>query len=115
MTSFIAVNINADESSFDQATVTIKYTNSMVEGIKAPYTVYKYTPESNNYIAIPSTVNNNDQTITVTLHSLNDPVLAIGGTQITSGGAPVSTWILIVIVIIIVILINVFIFHRQQH
>ena len=95
-----------EPSDFTQATITINYSSSEVQNINSPYTIYKYVSPSNSYVVLPTTVNTDAKTLTVTLNSINDPLLAIGGASKTSStGAPASTttWILVAISIILII------------
>jgi len=116
LTSFITIAFDMNPNDFSSATITLNYTNAMVQNLKQPYAIYKYDANSNSYVALPSTVDTTAKTITVTLTSITDPVLAIGGATIASGGGvPTSTWIIIVAVVIIIVIINVFIFTRMRH
>ena len=104
LTSFIVLTFNMDPSDFTQATVTINYSSSEVQNINSPYTVYKYISSSNSYVALPTTVNTDAKTLTVTLNSITDPLLAIGGASKTSStGTSTTTWILVAISIVLVI------------
>ena len=114
LTKFIAINFKMNANDFTHATITIYYTTSDVQNIQPPYSVYKYNSDSNSYTELPSTVDTNAKTITVTLNSLANPSLAIGGTAKPSGGIPTSIWIIIAIVVIIIVLVNVYIFGRMR-
>jgi hypothetical protein len=104
LTSFIVLTFNMDPSDFTQATVTINYTSSEVQNINSPYTIYKYVSSSNSYTELPTTVNTDAKTLTVTLNSTTDPLLSIGGaTKPTSTGTSTTTWILVAISIVLVI------------
>ena len=61
--------------------MTISYSSCDVQNLHSPYAVFKYVASSNSYVQLLSTVDTNAKTITVTLNSINDPVLAIGGTK----------------------------------
>jgi hypothetical protein len=115
LTYFIAISINMNAHDFIQATVTLNYTDSIVQSINSPFTVYKFNSSSNKYVGLTSTVNTSEKTITVTLNSLTDPLLAIGGAKIASSGVPASTWIIIVIAVVIIVSVNVFVFYRIRH
>jgi subtilase family serine protease len=72
---------------------------------------------SNSYEKLLSTVNTNAKTITVTLNSINDPLLAIGGvTKSTSTSSGISgvLWALIIAIAIVVVLLAVFIVYRMR-
>jgi hypothetical protein len=110
LTNFIAITFNMNPSDFSQATITVNYADSEVQNINSPYTIYKYVTSSNSYVALPSTVDANSKTITVTLTSVTDPLLAIGGAATTShSGSSSTTWILIVVSIVLVVVAIVFV------
>jgi len=115
LTDFVAVTFNIPSSDFSQAIVTLNYTASEVQNIKSPYAVYKYVSSSNSYVALPSTVDAGAKTITVTLSSISDPVLAVGGAKISSGsGLSTAEWIVIVVSIIVILLVVVFVVGRVR-
>ena len=110
LTNFIAITFNMNPSDFSQATITVNYDDSEVQNINSPYTIYKYITSSNSYVALPSTVDENAKTITITLTSVTDPLLAIGGASTTShSGSSTTTWILIVVSIVLVVVAIVFV------
>lgn len=114
LTNFIAITFNIPASDFTQATITINYTASEVQNIQSPYAVYEYVSSSNSYVALPSTVDTSAKTITFTLTSITDPLLAIGGTTKPSSGIQTSTWIVIVVSAIIIVLLAVFVVNRLR-
>jgi len=95
---FVAITFNMNTNDFSQATVTISYTASDVQNIQSPYVVFKYSPDTNSYVKLDSTADTTAKTITVTLSSVNDPLLAIGGTSNTNAGTgmSLSTWAIFV-------------------
>jgi flagellar basal body-associated protein FliL len=116
LTYFIAITFNMNAHDFVQATITLNYTDSMVQKINSPYMVYKFNSADRSYVGLASIVNTREKTITVTLNSLTDPLLAIGGAKsASSGGVPASTWIIIVIAVVIIVSVNVFVFYRMRH
>ena len=117
LTNFIAITINMNAHDFVQATITLNYTSGEVQNLQQPCAVYKYAASSNSYVAVPSTMRTSAKTITATLNTLNDPLLAIGGAESASVAVPASIWIVIVVVVAIVVSINVFIFYnlRRRH
>jgi hypothetical protein len=115
LTYFIAISINMNAHDFIQATIILNYTDSIVQSINSPYTVYKFNSATNKYVGLTSTVNTHEKTITVTLNSLTDPLIAIGGAKTVSSGVPASTWIIIVITVVIIVSVNVFVFYRMRH
>ena len=116
LTYFIAIAFNIPASDFTEAIVTINYTASEVQNIQSPYAIYKYISSSNSYVELPSTVDTTAKTITVTLNSPTEPLLAIGGiTKTTTTSAiPTSTWIIIVVSAIIIIVLAVFVVRRLR-
>jgi len=121
LTNFIFVNFNIPASDFTEAEVTLNYTSSEVQNIQSPYAVYKYISSSKSYVELPSTVDTTAKTITVTLTSLTDPVLAIGGTTKTtstpkpgSPGLSASTWIVIAVSAIVIVVLVVFVVSRMR-
>ena len=104
LTGFIVLTFDMNSSDFTQATIAISYTASEVQNINSPYTIYKYDPSSNSYVALPSTVDTNAKTETITLNSINDPLLAIGGaTKTNNTGVSTTTWILVTISIVLIV------------
>lgn len=104
---FVVITFNMNAADFSQATIVINYAASDVQNLKSPYSVYKYDANSNSYFELASTIDTNAKTITVTLTSLNDPLLAIGGTSKTSGGFSGAEWAVLVVSIIIIVLLVV--------
>ena len=104
---YVSIVFNMSAHDFSSATVAISYSDSDVQNIK------KYDVNSNSYIALQSTVDTSAKTITITLNSINDPLLAIGGTTIPSsggggGGISTTTWVILIVAIIIILLVTVF-------
>ncbi len=121
LSHFVVITFSMNAQDFASATVVLTYSDSDVQNLKAPYSVYKYDATSNSYVALPSTVDSSAKTITVMLNSITDPLLAIGGSTITSpvtsGGISSLTWGIIVAAIIIVVLVAVFTvttLHQKQ-
>jgi hypothetical protein len=121
LTHFVAITINIAASYFQNANITISYSNSDIAGINPPYTLYKYNPDANNYVALNSVVDTSAKTITVTVTSITDPLFAIGGTTAlvvtpTPLTPPVPPWIWVVvaIVIIVVVLVVVLLLFRRR-
>lgn len=115
LTKFIAITFNMSAADFSQATINITYTDSDVQNIQSPYAVYKYMSSTNSYVELPSTVDTAAKVITVTLTSINDPLLAIGGATSTTGGVAAVTWAIVIISVIAILLVAVFVFSRMRH
>lgn len=115
LTHFVAITFNMSASDFSQATIKINYTDSDVQNIESPYAVYKYMSSTNSYVQLSSTVDAAAKTITVTLFSVNDPLLAIGGTAVASNALPAVTWVIVIISVIAIVLVAVLVFSRLRH
>ena len=116
LNDFIAITFDMNASDFSNATVTISYTSSDVQNLQSPYAVFKYVVASNSYVKLLSTVDTNAKTITVTLNSISDPVLAIGGAKTASAGGGVSgaLWAVLIVIVIVVVAAAVFIVVRRR-
>jgi hypothetical protein len=115
LTHFIDITFNMNANDFSQAIVTISYTSADVKNLQSPYAVFKYVPASNSYVKLLSTVDPNAKTITVTLNSINDPLLAIGGTASTSAGFSGALWAVVIVIAIIVVLVAVLTIRRSRN
>jgi len=116
LNDFIAITFDMNAADFSNATVTISYTSKDVQNLQSPYAVFKYVASSNSYVKLLSTVDTNAKTITVTLNSITDPVLAIGGAKTASsgGGASNALWYVLIVIVIIVVAAAVFIVVRRR-
>jgi hypothetical protein len=115
LTHFVVVTFNMDAFEFTSAKIVISYSASDVAGISAPYLIYKYIADTNSYIALPSAVDTNAQTITVTVRSISDPLFAIGGnTAAKSEGVSTTSWAILAVAIIIIVVLVVFAFTRLR-
>jgi hypothetical protein len=105
---FIGVTINMNASQFVSATIVVTYTDADIAGLTAPFSIYKYDPTANSFTAITTTVDESAKTMTATLNSPTDPLLAIGG---TSSGTTTTTdyTLFIVIGVVVVVLIVLFV------
>jgi hypothetical protein len=115
LTGFVAITFNIAASDFKNATITLTYTSAEVSGINPPYAIYKYNTASNSYTKLDSVVDTSAKTITVTVASLTDPLLAIGGTTAPAhtSTVPAWTWVIIATVALVVIILVVLILHRR--
>jgi hypothetical protein len=116
LSHFVVVTFSMDASDFSQATITLNYAEGDVQNIQTPYSVYKYVPESDSFVALPSIVDTVAKTITISLDSVDDPLFAIGGsTEVaTTSPVPVWTWVATISVIIIIVLIAVLLLKRRN-
>jgi hypothetical protein len=112
LSHFVAVEFKMASSDFINATVTLHYSDSDVEGMSQPYVLYKYDPDTNSFIALNGVVDTAAKTITVILTSTTDPLFAIGGAAISPTVAPTEeqtfmislslwAWILVAIEVVI--------------
>lgn len=99
---FVVVTFGMTSSDFSQATVTITYTDSDVANLQVPYSVFKYIPDTNSYVTLPTTVDTAAKTMTVTLTSVADPLLAIGGSSNADSTGSISMWAWIAVTVAVV-------------
>ena len=94
LTHFRVITFDMNANDFTRATLTFSYTDAEVQNLEAPYAIYKHHPDTNSYEIMSSTVDTTTKTITVTLTSVNDPLLAIGGASNAAqiGGFSVVSW-----------------------
>jgi hypothetical protein len=115
LTKFVAISFDMSAADFSQATITLNYADSDVQSIQSPYTVYKYVSSTNSYVELPSTLDAAAKTITVTLISIDDPLLAVGGTAAAGNGVPVVTWVVVIVSVVVIVFVAVFLFSRMRH
>ena len=111
---FFGSTFDTNINNFEQAVVTVSYTDSDVQGVQEPYRVFKYVSDSNSYVELPASVYTNTKTITVALDSLSNPVLAVGGTTAEAVPPPTYLWVLIPSLIFLIVLVAVIIFMRLR-
>lgn len=109
LTYFLALSFNVNPNNFQNATITISYTSSDVQNINAPYSIYKYTLDGNQYVALPSTVDTNSKTITFTIFNTSDPLFAFGGGTNSSSSIPSYTWAIIIVFAVAILLLAIYI------
>jgi hypothetical protein len=111
---FVVVTFDMNANDFGSASIVLSYSDSDVHGISAPYTVYKYNADTNSYSALPSTVDTNAKTITVTVISIDDPLFAIGGIKSEDVGFSTTSWIILAVAIVVIVVLAVFAFTRLR-
>ncbi len=111
---FVVITFDMDANEFTSAKIVISYSDSDVAGISTPYTIYKYIADTNSFMALPSTVDTNAKTITVTVTSITDPLFAIGGATVKSEGISATSWAIIAAAIIVIVVLVVFGFTRLR-
>jgi hypothetical protein len=87
---FVVITFNMDPTDFVNATIKINFSADDIKGINRPFVLYKYIPETNSYVALDATIDENALTATVVLTSTTDPLFAIGG-PIASTPTPTAT------------------------
>ena len=107
LTKFIVITFDIDSNDFTTATITFGYTDSDLKNIEPPYMIYKYLPGANTYIEIPTTIDEQAKTMTITLTSTDDPLFAIGGSAVENTDDGSMTWIIVAAVAIIVVVVGV--------
>lgn len=117
LSHFVVITFNMNATDFSQATITLSYSASDVQNIQSPYQVYKYMPDTNSYVKLDSTIDTASKTITVTLTSIDDPLLAIGGVSNTHGGPEISasSWAILVGAVIAIVLLVAFAIFYLRH
>jgi hypothetical protein len=111
---FVVVTFDMNANDFGSATIVLSYSDSDVHGISSPYTVYKYDPDTNSYSALPSTLDTDAKTITVTVISIEDPLFAIGGSTSNDAGFSTTSWVILAVAIVVIVILVVFAFTRLR-
>jgi hypothetical protein len=111
---FVVITFAMDPRDFSIATIVISYSDSDVNGISTPYSIYKYDADTNSFAAMPSTVDTNAKTITVTVTSIDDPLLAIGGNTSKNVEFSTTSWAILAAAIIVIVFLGVFAFTRLR-
>lgn len=117
LSHFVAITFNMNTADFSQATITISYRASDFQNIQSPYEVFKYSPDTNSYVKLDSTVDTASKTITVTLTNIDDPLIAIGGASNTHSGPEISAsaWAILVGSVIAIVLVVAFaVFYMRR-
>jgi len=116
LTKYVVVAFDFNSQDFEQATLTFTYTDADVAGLQGPFAIYKYIPETNEYIQLEGELDTTAKTITVTLNSTNDPLFAIGGsdTSALTEAAPTTLWIAVAVAVIVIVLVVFIIIKRQD-
>jgi hypothetical protein len=136
---FVVISFDVHGNDFSQANVTVPYTDSDVQGVTPPYSIYKYIPESNTFVALPTVNDATAKTLTVTLNSSTDPLFAIGNavpvvtpnpspsgsvipsssptgsaTPAPNAGTPDWVWIALVVVVIAIVLVAALVVRKRK-
>jgi len=105
---FIVITFDMNAADFSSAIIHITYTDSDVSGMQSPYAVFKYVASTNSYIELPSTVDTTNKMMSITLTSIDDPLFAIGGASVATGGVSDTAWAILAISIIVIVFLVVF-------
>jgi hypothetical protein len=126
LTHFVVISFDVNPEDFTQANITIHYTDSDIEGLTPPIVIFKYIPESNEFVEFPSVHDAEAKTLTITLNDPNDPLFAIGGavavtptSSISPTASPDATpthgpqefdvaWIAVAVVVVIIVVLALF-------
>jgi hypothetical protein len=114
LSHFITIKFNMSADDFTQATVTISYNDNELAGMDEPYSVYKYLPGSDSYVALTTDVDTTAKTLTVTLSSVDDPLLAVGGLTVEAPTDMTTAWVVAAVAIVIVVVLAVFLVIRWR-
>jgi flagellar basal body-associated protein FliL len=115
LSHFIIFTFDMDPSDFTQAQISLSYSDDDIANLHAPYAIYKYLPDSNSYVPLYTIVDTTAKTMTITLTSLNDPLLAIGGSTVEEdSGIGVTSWIIIVVSVIVIVVLALFMVIRWR-
>jgi hypothetical protein len=128
LTHFVAIAFNFAVSDFQNASITIHYSDSDVAGMTAPIVLLKYDTATNSFVALNAVVDTSAKTITTVVTSLNDPLFAIGGTATTTStptntksssgpmGEPWAFWLTIPLIIVVIAILSLLINkYRNNH
>jgi hypothetical protein len=110
LTRFVAITFNMNPADFIKANIYITYTDADVANLQAPFTVYKYNPDTDSYVEVVSTVDTAAKMVTFTLNSISDPLFAIGGAVApqNTDGFSTTAWALLAASIAIIVALAVF-------
>jgi len=111
---FTVITFDMDADDFTSATVTFGYTDGDLEGMQAPFAVYKYLPDSDSFVEMPTVIDVDAKTMTITLTSIDDPLFAIGGATVVEDNSGTTTWIILAIVAVIIVVVAVFLVMRLR-
>ncbi len=117
LTHYVVVTFDMDADQFLSANIIISYTDSDVQNILQPYTIYKYVPSTDSFVELSSTVDTEAKTITITVTSIDDPLFAVGGATtaiVVTAGIPAYVWVVLAVSVIAIVLIAVLLVSRLR-
>lgn len=115
LNKFTVITFDMNANDFTSATITFKYTDDDIQNLQAPYTIYKYLPDIDTFVKMPTIVDTEAKTMTIILTSIDDPLFAIGGTTVVNDTSSTSMWIIIAVVAIVIALVAVFLIVRMRN
>ena len=114
LSHFIAIIFDMNAAEFGSATITINYNDNDVAGMDQPFSVYKYLPDSDSYVELSTVVDTVAKTMTVTLNSVDDPILAVGGLTAEVPEDMTTTWVVVAVAVVIIVLVAVILVLRWR-
>ena len=115
LSHFIAIVFDMNADDFTRATVTVSYNDNELAGMDEPYSIYKYLPGSDSFVALTTDVDTTAKTMTVVLTGVDDPILAIGGLTVGPPPADLTTvWVIVAVAIIIIVVLAVLLVIRLR-
>ena len=102
LSKFIGIAFDMDSDDFMTATITFSYSDT--QDIQPPYSIYKYISESDSYVKLLTTVDEEAKTMTIILTNTDDPLFAVGGMGSDNIlNNETTVWIAIIVVAIIIL------------
>ena len=115
LSHFVVITFDMNAGEFSEAQIIISYNDVDANKLQEPYTIYKYLPGNDSFVELSTTVDVDAHTLSVTLSSVDDPLLAIGGIGYDqSSTASPTTWIIVAVAVVIIVLLAVFLVLRWQ-
>ena len=114
LSHFVAIVFDMNADDFTRATVTVSYNDNELAGMDEPYSVYKYLPSSDSYVALSTYVDTTAMTMTVVSTGVDDPILAIGGLTVEPAPDSTTTWVIVAVAIVIIVVLAVFLVFRWR-
>lgn len=114
LSHFIAITFDMNADDFTQATVTISYSDNDLVGMDQPFSVYRYLPSSDSYVALSTVVDSTAQTMTVVLTGVADHILAIGGLTAEPAPDSITVWVIAAVAVVIIVLLALFLVLRWR-
>ena len=104
LSHFVVITFDMNAGEFSEAQIIISYNDVDANKLQEPYTIYKYLPGNDSFVELSTTVDVDAHTLSVTLSSVDDPLLAIGGLTVEASLLSPSEWVIMSVVIIAIFL-----------